>query len=91
MLESEVEFVLKSTIKKKGGLCIKMLPTITGLPDRLILMPGGRHHFVELKRTNGKVSKVQKVWFKRLERLGHPVTVLYGTEDVRRFCDLLPN
>jgi hypothetical protein len=81
-LESAVESHLRLEVRKLGGTAIKLLPTIKGLPDRLIVMPGGRVYFVELKAANGRVSAAQRLWHDRLRALGCHVAVLFDKADV---------
>lgn len=65
---------LKPAIEKAGGLCLKLFsPWFTGLPDRMILMPGGRITFVEVK-TTGKKLQPRQIYVKaQLEKLGFRV------------------
>ena len=50
MLEKEIEKKLREPVKALGGLCLKLVcPGFTGVPDRLILLPGGHIVFVETK------------------------------------------
>ncbi len=53
MLESEIEKKLKDKIKKLGSgvKCLKFVsPGYSGVPDRVILLPGAHTIFVELKK-----------------------------------------
>lgn len=51
MREAVFERKLKKRIEEKGGLCLKWVsPGYTGVPDRIVLLPGGRIFFVEVKR-----------------------------------------
>lgn len=51
MLEKEIEKALVDKVKALGGLCLKFIsPSMTGIPDRIVLLPGGRIGFVEVKR-----------------------------------------
>lgn len=53
--ESTVERYLVRRVKELGGLAIKLSPAgMTGLPDRLILLPGARVIFAEVKRPGEK-------------------------------------
>lgn len=78
-LESTEEKKLLDWVKKQGGICIK-LPSqwYRGIPDRLVLLPGGRAIFVELKRKKGsrKIFPTQNRWLRRLEGLGFTCMVL---------------
>lgn len=68
------------------GLCFKQkFIGWAGAPDRLVLMPGGRFFFVELKQLTGKLEASQKVMFPMIEKRGFKVHVLYGVEGVQQF------
>ena len=81
-LESALERHFRDSVRKLGGTAIKLLPSVKGLPDRLVVMPGGRVYFVELKAKTGVVSAIQKLWHDRLRGLGCNVAVLYDKDDV---------
>lgn len=72
VLEKEIEAKLRDTVKQNGGLCLKWVcPGWAGVPDRIVLLPGGRIIFVELKRPKGgKVSSRQMWWARKLRGLG---------------------
>lgn len=89
MLETSVESVLLQAVKAKGGVALKLQPYVAGIPDRIILLPGGRTYLVELKREKENPTKVQQAWHARLERKGHPVTVLRGSNEVREWVSKL--
>lgn len=56
MTEKQIESYLRDEVKKIGGKAYKFVsPGNAGVPDRLIVFPGGRIIFVELKAP-GKVS-----------------------------------
>ena len=55
------------------------------MPDRIVLLPGGAVYFVELKTEVGRLSKIQHVQLKRMERLGVQIAVLYGLSEVDAF------
>ena len=87
-LERTLEKRFVSEIKKRGGLAIKMPGNImTGIPDRLVILPGGRIVFVELKRDTGRVSKIQAHVHKLLLDLGCHVEVLFGRDQIDEFLD----
>jgi hypothetical protein len=85
VLESALEQRFFKLVREAGGIAIKLMPTHAGVPDRLVLWPGGRSALVELKTETGSVSKVQKVWHERAAALGHPVTVLRGMAEVKKW------
>ena len=53
-----------------------------GMPDRLILMPGGRLSFVELKAPGQKPRPLQLHRHDQLRDLGFEVFVLDRQEDI---------
>lgn len=83
MRESSVEAVLFSAAKDMGGVALKIMPTIAGMPDRVVLLPGGLHYFVELKRSDTEATKIQQHRHTELAKIGHPVVTLHGAEEVR--------
>jgi hypothetical protein len=84
--EKRVEQVLGDEAKKRKGWAIKLLPSVSGLPDRMVLLPGGRLIFVELKSPTGTVAPHQTVIHNRLRQLGFEVLVLSSTEAVREWA-----
>lgn len=76
MTEAGIERSCCLLAKRWGWLALKLWPLITGLPDRLFLIPGGRVWFVEFKTPSGVVSKRQQHVHGLLGRLGFPVTVV---------------
>jgi hypothetical protein len=82
--ERSAEAKLRDGVKKRlGGLALKLTPTVSGIPDRLAILPGGKVVFIELKReSGGVVSEIQKVQHDRLRAKGHDVVVLRGTKEV---------
>jgi len=79
MIESEklLERKLRQKIDQLGGWSIKLLSShITGLPDRLCLLPGGRVIFVEVKTTRKKPKKIQLKVHEKLRGLGFQVEII---------------
>lgn len=76
MRERRVEQEFRRRVDSLGGWAIKLLPSVSGLPDRIAVLPGGRVVFVELKAPSGRVAAHQTVVHRRLESLGCPVRVL---------------
>lgn len=87
--ERDVERRLRQRTEALGGRCIK-ITTVRGWPDRLLVLPGGHHQFVELKRpSGGRLSPAQRVVHEMLRRLGHPVEVAWSPEQVDQVIDRL--
>jgi len=82
--ENTIEEYLYDCVKAVQGVCLK-LPSMwyPGIPDRLVLLPGGRTLFIELKRPiGGKFEPRQPLWLRKLARLGFPVFVCHTKESV---------
>lgn len=77
MHESEIEKYLVRKVRRADGEALKFVsPGMSGVPDRIVMMPGGRIYFVELKSPGKKPRKLQTAVHKVFERLGHRVAVL---------------
>jgi len=88
MLEKDIERTLTRIVKERGGMCFKFVsPARAGVPDRIVLAPGGRVIFVELKAAGGKVSKVQSLQIERMSKLGADVRVLRGLGETILFLN----
>ena len=86
-LEKEIEKKLVNLVKRHGGLCLKWIcPGWAGVPDRIVLLPGGRVVFVELKRpSGGVVSSRQRWWAHKLAMLGFEHWYVYNESDLIAF------
>ena len=86
-LEKEIEKKLINLVRKNGGLCLKWVcPGWSGVPDRIVLLPGGRVVFAEVKRPKGgKLSELQKFWRERLNSLGFTCWVVWNEADLQNF------
>lgn len=84
--EREIEKKLVAGIKRLGGCAYKWVsPGHDGVPDRIVILPGGIIWFVELKADQGRVSPRQEYQLKYLDSLGHRTTVLRGEGEVLQF------
>lgn len=84
-LEKDIEKSLCRMVGRHGGLCLKWVsPGRAGVPDRIILLPGRRILFVELKRPEGgNIGKLQKWWAKVIKALGFYHRFVFTHEDVK--------
>lgn len=74
MRESSIERKLVTEAKKRGGFAAKFVsPGLDGVPDRLVLFPGGRVAFVELKAPGKKMRPLQVMRAEQLRALGFRV------------------
>ena len=75
--EREVERKLVRDVKAVGGMAIKLTsPSVDGLPDRLVLLNGGKIGFVELKAPGKKPRVLQVKRMTDLQALGFKVFVV---------------
>lgn len=83
-LEKDIEAALVRKVKQRGGQCLKWIcPGQAGVPDRIVLLPGGRIIFVELKRPKGgKLSKLQDYWGDKLQNLGFEWRIIWDDHDL---------
>ena len=83
MREKVIEQKLVTEVKRLGGICLKFTsPGFAGVPDRLILLPGGKIAFAELKAPGEKPRKLQLARHRLLRRLGFHVFVIDETEQI---------
>lgn len=86
--ESRVERRLVDGCRKAGAQAWKFTsPGRAGVPDRIVLLPGGRIIFVELKTTKGTVTKLQQQTHNLLRGYGFDVRVLHGPDEVGSFLE----
>lgn len=86
MLEKQIERKLTEEVKKLNGMCLKQT-SLAGIPDRLILLQGGKMAFVELKAPGEKPRKLQQVRIKQLRKMGFMCFVVDGTEMISDVLD----
>lgn len=62
--EAVVEAELIARVKRAGGLCEKVqVIGKRGFFDRLVILPGGRVYFVEVKRPAGGRLAPHQIWY----------------------------
>ncbi len=83
MNEKFIEKKLVKIVKSMGGMALKFVsPGMDGVPDRIVLFPGGRIGFVELKAPGKKLRPLQMRRMAQLSRLGFPVCVVDDVEQI---------
>ena len=86
MKESELERILVEEVRKEGGKAYKWVsPGNDGVPDRIVIFPGGKIYFVELKAEGGRVSATQIAQLKALASLGLDAFVIRGIKGLIGF------
>lgn len=87
MREKVVEGKLVRAVKKAGGLAVKLTsPGLSGMPDRLVILPAGCVAFVEVKAPGLKPRPLQIRRHEMLRRLGCKVYVL---DEATQISDLV--
>ena len=83
MREKQIESKLVWAVRDAGGMCPKLVsPGTDGMPDRLVLLPGCRIGFVEVKAPGKEPRPLQTQRHRQLRALGFPVFVLDDPEQV---------
>lgn len=86
--ESNLEAKLRKRVEAAGGYCLKWESSSSlGLPDRVLVLPGGRTIYAEMKAQNGRLSAPQKKWRERFLVLDHEHVVIKDTKGLREFLE----
>lgn len=81
--EKYLEVKLRQRVKDLKGWALKFhCVSFTGMPDRLILLPGGYLFFVELKDRRGNLSPRQRLVHEQLRRMGFNPRVVNSQESL---------
>ena len=90
--EKRVEKIFTDAVKKMGGMAVKFVsPGLDGVPDRIVLLPGRKIAFVELKAPGKKPRPLQIKRMRQLECLGFPVYVVDRAEQIGGVLDEIEN
>jgi hypothetical protein len=85
MQEKTLERKLVERVKAMGGIAPKLVsPGFSGMPDRLVLLPGGKMAFVEVKGYGMKPRPLQIKQHGMLKKLGFKVYVLDDKKEIQR-------
>jgi len=88
MREKILEQKLANAVKAMGGIAPKfMSPGFDGMPDRIILLPGGHIAFVEVKSPGKKPRPLQLARHKLLCGLGFKVYTLDNEKQIGGLLD----
>lgn len=88
MNEKQIESKLTMTVKKTGGIALKLTcPSFAGMPDRLILLPDGHIGFAELKAPGKNPRPLQLARHRLLRKLGFKVYVIDSIEQIGGMID----
>lgn len=88
MREKTIEKKLADAVKARGGRAPKFTsPGFDGMPDRIVLMPGGRIAFVEVKAPGEAPRPLQEARHRLLRQLGFRVYVLDDESQIGGILD----
>ncbi len=88
MREKQIEQKLVKATKNMGGIAPKFVsPSFDGMPDRIVLLPGGHIGFVEVKAPGEKPRPLQLSRHGLLRRLGFKVYVLDNEQQIGGLLD----
>ena len=83
MRERDVERYLRERVKQLGGRAYKFVsPGNNGVPDRIVMLPGGKLFFVELKAPGKETTALEDAQIDRISKLGQDVFVVDSKEKV---------
>ena len=85
MREKNIEHDLVMKVKRTGGLALKFVsPGFDGVPDRLVLLQGGKMGFVEVKAPGKHPRPLQESRYMLLRRMGFKVYVIDRAEQIEK-------
>lgn len=88
--ERDVEKYIKNAAENLGCLFLKWVcPGNDGVPDRILIMPGGAICFVEVKTEAGHMTGLQAFWQKKLRGIGCGAVTVYGMTGAKEFIEVL--
>ena len=88
MKEKIIEQKLVKAVKDMGGIAPKFTsPGFDGMPDRIVLLPGGHMAFVEAKAPGEKPRPLQLARHNLLRGLGFKVYVLDDEQQIGGLLD----
>ena len=83
MEEQKIERRLRKENELIGGKALKFVsPGVSGVPDRIVLLPGGKVIFIELKAPGKKLRPIQELRKKELEKLGFDYWIVDSYEEI---------
>lgn len=87
-MEKDLEYKFRLAVKRAGGKAYKFVsPGNSGVPDRLVILPGGKAGFVELKQEGKKPTGLQRKQIHDLLGKGHYANVLDRESDIQRVIE----
>jgi len=88
MREKDIEHKLVTETVRRGGVALKFVsPGCVGMPDRIVMMKGGKMGFVELKAPGKKPRPIQTRRIRQMRNMGFKVFVVDGMEQIGSVLD----
>jgi len=92
MKEKIIEKKLVKAVKEAGGIAPKLIcPGFDGMPDRIVLLPGGRMGLIEVKVPGKAPRPLQEARHRMLRMLGYRVYVLDRAEQIIQILEDIAN
>lgn len=86
MKEYAVEKYLILVARAHGGMCLKFIsPGIAGAPDRIVILPGGKIGFAEMKAPGRRPRLLQRAVIRTLYKCGCRVAVIDNLKSAEGF------
>ncbi len=90
MLEKDIEKYLVKCVAQAGGKAYKFVsPSNRGVSDRIVCLPDGTTHFIELKRPGGKISPLQAMFARDMATLNQSYDCLWSREEVDKWLSTI--
>jgi hypothetical protein len=88
MRERDVEQALVRAAKSAGGLAVKFIaPGMSGVPDRIVLLPHARVVFVELKAPHQRPRATQRIILRWLYHMGFKTATVDNKITAKRLIE----
>lgn len=88
MREKTLEHIFVMEVKRVGGLALKFVsPGFDGVPDRLVLLQGGKVGFVEVKAPGKYPRPLQESRLRLLRKMGFKAYVLGDKKQIGGIID----
>ena len=88
--EKDIEKWIGDQVMTMGCLWLKWTsPGNAGVPDRIVILPGGRVVFAEIKTRYGKVAPIQEHTIGKMREMGCSVHLVRGSTGAAVFVDWL--
>lgn len=86
--EKYLERELIKAVQARAGKALKYNnPLAIGYPDRLVVLPGAKVAWVEMKSTGKKPDKIQLIRHQELRALGFKVYVIDSMQGIQDFLN----